>query len=291
MVAFLGVLGFQLVAANTHVMNYDKSIDAMSTMLGFDIEKDDNGEISDPAIELEGIRNYLRRGTISAKEIDSRVQRVSKALINRRRLLYENMAQVITPTQRLIYGSKPRFDAVTQKMLANRELIYTDGFLYYTKEYQNISGNNLIIHSNDTIGVGYSNLLENGIVPKGNILAATFLGFLYNSFDSATHTLFTKTFDKAYTEANFHNAEIEVLLNGRVEVTVPVFMMQEKRRFKNTSPSEVSYGINLEKPILVKPDDRLNFNLKMAEGAAVTNAGTLRTGVRFVLAGSATRTK
>ncbi|MCF6183824.1 MAG: hypothetical protein L3J56_04200, partial [Bacteroidales bacterium] len=103
--------------------------------------------------------------------------------------------------------------------------------------------------------------------------------------------IFTNIFAKAYTKKEFNSAEVELIVNGKVEVTVPVFMMQETRRFKNTIPASEHAGINLEKPVLIKPGDRVNFNLKMPEGAAVSNSGTLRTGVRFVLSGSGTKGK
>ena len=288
-VAFIGAFGFQLTASATHIMNYDKSIDALDNMLGIEVDVDDNGEIDDDDIELEGISRMIRRKSFNPQELFNRVEQVRAKI--RRKKLYRNVAAIVTPTQRYILGSKPKLDAVTQKMIANKELEYTDGFLYYTKEFTTISGNNDIIQSNDKIGVGYSNLLDGGKVPTGMIMAATYLSFLYTDFDSATETIFSNLFTKAYTRPEFHGAEVEVILNGKVVVTVPVFMMQETRRFKNTIPATEHAGINLEKPILVKPDDRVQFNLKMPEGVAIQNSGTNRTGLRFALSGTATKTK
>ncbi|MCF6185074.1 MAG: hypothetical protein L3J56_10745, partial [Bacteroidales bacterium] len=185
--AFVGAFGFQLTAANTYVMNYEKGLDAMSNMLGIEFETDENGEVIDPAIELEGIGRLMRGKSFDPRHIVTRIDKVRARL--RRQELYKNVASVVTPTQRYIYGVKPRLDANTQTRLENKELEFTDAFIYYTKEYQNISGNNMIIHSNDTIGVGYSNLLENGIIPSEMIMAATWLGFLYNAYDSASENI------------------------------------------------------------------------------------------------------
>ena len=287
--AFIGAYGFQLTASVTYIMNYDKSIDALDNMLGLEFETDPDGEISDEDIELEGIGRLLRQRTFNVRDVHHRVQRV-RALI-RKKHLYRNAAAIVTPTQRYIFGSKPKLDAVTQKMIANKELEFTDGFIYYTKEFTTISGNNEVIQSNDKIGVGYSNLLDGGRVPAGMIVAATYFSFLYSDYDSAMETMFTDGFEKSYLNPDFHSAEVEVILNGKVVQAIPVFMMQEFRRFKNTVSGTINAGINLEKPILIKPNDRIQFNLKMPEGVSVSNSGTDRTAVRFVLSGTSTKTK
>ncbi|MCF6365284.1 MAG: hypothetical protein L3J35_03685 [Bacteroidales bacterium] len=287
--AFIGAFGYQLVAANTYVMNYEKELDAMSNMLGIEIETDENGELNDPVVELEGIGRIVRGKSFDPRSIVKKLDRARASL--RRQELYQNVSSVITPTQRYIYGVKPRLDSNTQKRIENKELEYTDAFIYYTKGYTNISGNNLIIHSNDTIGVGYSNLLENGIVPSEMIMAATFFGLETNAYDTATQNIFNGIFASGYQKAGFRNAEIELLINGKVTVSVPVFLMRESRIFKGAQPVNMSLGINLEKPILIKPGDRINFNLRMAEGAAIANTGTLKTGVRVILAGSGTKGK
>ncbi len=289
-VSFIGTFGYNL---STSVMNYEElpTRNGVNNLLGVDddVDVDENGELYDEDVELEGIGRLIRGKRFDLKDLNRRIRRAQ--VMARRRRFYRNRRSIVTPNQRYIYGMKTRLNSTTQKQLANKELEYSDGHIYYTKEYQNIAGNKDVIHSNDKIGVGYSNLLDGGKVPAGLIVAVSYISFSTVNFNGASQNLFSKIYEAASKRAEFACSELELIVNGKVMISIPVFMMNEARAIKDVVPNGFEAGINLEKPILIKPDDRVNFNIRMPEGVSITNSAQNKTAVRFNLFGSGTKIK
>ena len=291
-VTAIGVFGYNLISANDVTMNYTESNKVAASLLGINDEfgtEDDNDEY-----DLGRISRKMRNRTIDLRTAGKRIAKAKgryERMVNR-----SNATAILTPSQKFLVGKRKSWKNEAQKLLESGALEYVDGFIYYNKEYTTVSGNVEIIQSNDTIGVGYSNLNDNGIVPEQLQMSVDYVEFGTNAYDSVSANLIETAWTPAYDNVYLKNAELEIIVGGKVVQMIPVQMMKEVRTVRGAVAGavydEMGMGYNLEKPILIPGGSQINFNLKMPTGGTgITNTSTNRDGLHILLAGAGTKRK
>jgi len=276
------VLGFAVQ------MNYteERDEDVLDQLYGIEPVVDDEGNLIDEDVELEGLGRLFRSSRFNiarAKRHYSNLKRYRQRRKSRRYVRANT-----TRGQLFLVGNKKKFTSNEQKALMSGNYSFKDGMLYFTKAFSALSSLTELIESNDTLGTGYSNFEEMGMVPKGTNLAADYVAIAKNQFDSASENIFTNKFEKAYTMAEFSNATLSIIQDGKTIFSTLIGLMNESRVVKKGIPSSEHYGLNLRSKLLIKAESKVQFEIKMPSGVTLSPGGTNRVGVRVILMGDAT---
>lgn len=261
----IGLLVFNFTAQHER-MNYEDS-DYINNLLGVGPVVDEDGTLIDEDVELEELGRIARK-TNDRKSI-SRINRIKRAQRARRRRAH--LAASITPAQRMIVGSKNRMKPEVQKDIADGNLTFADRVIYFRKRYASFAGITEIIKSNDTIGIGYSNLYEGGEVPANLTLAAKYIVLNYSQFNTGTQDEFTNAFSRSVSETSpLCHGEFEMYISGKLVLSIPTTSFKENRTDKGHTTEDDQYGYNLERPIVIPAKEKINFMLKLPEGVVAT---------------------
>lgn len=276
------MLGFALQ------MNYteDKEEDIIDKLYGVEPVVDEDGNLIDEDVELEGLGRLFRSNRFNVSRAKQHYSRLRH--YRRKRKARRHVLSNVTKGQLFIVGNKKKFTSNEQKALMSGNYSFKDGMLYFTKSFTSLSSSTDLIESNDTLGTGYSNLEEMGMVPKGTNMAVDYIAFAQNQYDGHSETLFTNKFEKAYTSSDFASAELKVTEDGKVIFSSLVGLLNESRVIKKGIPSSEHWGINLRSKLLIKAESKIQFELKMPSGVSITPGGTTKIGLRVILMGDAT---
>ena len=290
-ITFLGVFGAMLSIAQVQ-MNYDANVEAAQSLMGIDFDDEEKDSAYDI---LDGIEKVMTGQAYNPKDVLANVKKAKAKAADQRRAVL--VTSVMNDKQKFLMGKANSFNPTSKDLYKNNQLAFgPDGYLYYRKVYTTIAGITDIIQSADTIGTGYSNLLQNGKVPDEQNYAIDFVALGYSDYDSASSNMFATNFSSGSQKANLCGAELEIVVNGLVEISIPVTRMIESRIVRGTvsqgaNPSSVMLGINLDKPIFIAGGSKLQFNIKMPASISVTNSSTNRTALDVTLIGSATKVR
>ena len=240
----------------------------------FDPEMDNDIDEIDSAIEGEDlgrihrVRNRWRRHKERVKRFRSR-------------MLQSSMSK----DQRFLVAKMPELPPALQKQVKDKQIKFKDTVIYHTTEKQtSLSSIIDLVKSNEKVGPGYTNLLDQGIVPADLAMAVSAIALLKNDYQDA-QGLFSAQFTPAYSSSKLAGADFELLVNGKVEFTCPVRAMNETRVIRGNIPSTTHGCLNLNNPILIKTDDKIQGRIKMPDGTTLSPNND-HFGIRFELYGA-----
>lgn len=274
---FTMIMSLFVVSLSANYEDYENN--EATELLGFDDDYIDTElgaifkRVSDPSLrnKIESMRKRRRA---------DRSKRYKRANISR--------------GQGLLYAHSKEMTPSMQKAFAKGTVKFTDEVLFYTKGgYSAISAISDMVESNDIIGTGYSNLKDGGIVPKNVAMAIDFITFKWSEY-----VILDGIFSAAITSSNNNDAiwqvlELEVLVNDRKVLRIPIGNMNEKRVVKGQAVNvdDSVLGFNLKKKVVVQEDDVLQFKVHAPKSTTITPVALSKFALRVELYGDATQGK
>ena len=242
----------------------------------------DDEDIDDFLNEIEGTSDL---GRIRSSALRFRKSRVNARKRNDKNLLESTMDR----GQRYLRARVHKLPPSMQQSFKNKKLNFSDTVIYHTTEIETFAGITELVKSNETVSPGYTNLNDQGVVPKDLAMEVNYIALLHNQFYSADG-LFSEDFGATRNNSFLAAADLEISVNGEVVRTLPVRVLNETRMLRNAIPAASHAGYNLAAPIFLKEDDKLQVRIKMPQGVTEATAQDAF-GVRFELYGNSLTTK
>jgi len=200
----------------------------------------------------------------------------------------------VTKGQALLVAKSSSMPPSLHQAFVSGNINFTDDILFYTKgAFSSLSGILTLVNSNDTIGTGYSNLKDGGIVPKNKAIAVDFIVLKRSEYVIA-NGIFDSAFTSTTNSAAFYSVqELEVLINDKTALRLPIGSLIENRIVKGSTSNNTTntLGINLRRKLVIKEDDTLQFRIHTPSGITKTPTAGSAFAYRVELYGDATQTK
>lgn len=233
--------------------------------------------------ELDGVSDL---GRIRSSLARFRKTRVNRTKQKEQRLLQSTMDR----GQRYLRAKVSQLPPAMQQSFEGKRLNYSDQVIYHTTIIDTFAGITELVKSNEPIGPGYTNLNDQGVVPKDLAMEVNYIAALYNLY-TEEQGLFGTDLGAMRNSSFLAAADLEIVVNGEVIRTLPIRVLNETRVLRNSIPAASHAGYNLSTPFFLKEDDKIQVRVKMADGVSFASGVHYDIGARFEFYGSSLTSK